>query len=113
MLPQHGIESVEHRELFGGVEARVADVAPDHAPVLLLHVAAVVLPVGPRAREGDALVLAVAQQFVVDELTAVVRVDPQQREGQGLADVPDRGEDVHLGLVAHRARLGRSHSPRR
>lgn len=45
------------------------------------------------------MLLAVAQQVGVDELGAVVRVQPQQGEGQRLAHGGDGGGDRLLGAV--------------
>jgi hypothetical protein len=59
------------------LQAVVADQAAYHGPILLLNVAGVVLPVRPRAREGDALAGAVVEHDVVDELGAVVAVQPE------------------------------------
>jgi hypothetical protein len=55
-------------------------------PVLLLDVGVVILLVGAAPGELDALGLAVPVEMVVDELRAVVRVDPAEAEGQGAAD---------------------------
>ena len=56
-------------------------------PVLLLDVRVVVLLVGPSARELNVLLFAPTLQMPVDELTAVVRIHAQQREGQHRGDL--------------------------
>lgn len=68
-------QSVDPVQGFEGRLGRIAvvdDYAAHHGPVLLLHVAAVVLLVCAGAREGSLMLLAVVQQAVVDELAAVV-----------------------------------------
>jgi hypothetical protein len=44
--------------------------------------ARVVLEVGPRAREGDALAAAILKQDMVDELRTVVAIQPQDAKWQ-------------------------------
>ena len=45
---------------------------------------AIVLFVGARAGKGNPLSMAISIEVLVDELTTIVRVQPQQREGQSL-----------------------------
>jgi len=59
--------------------------------------AAVVLFAG--SGEGDPLGGAPAQQVVVDELTAVVRVDAQQRERQPGLDLHQRTNTCRAALL--------------
>ncbi len=70
----------------------VADHGAHHGPVLLLDVRAIVAVARPGPGEGDLPLLAPVQQVVVDELTAALGVDTQQRERQDLRDVLERGE---------------------
>ena len=64
-------------------------------PVLLLDVCPVVLVARPGPGEGDLVGDAVIEKVGVDELRAVVGVDPPDREGEApcrvsIAAVPDR-----------------------
>jgi hypothetical protein len=38
---------------------------------------------------------------LVDELTAIVRVQPQERKGKTLADLLESAKNVALGLILH------------
>src|ERR1039458_1345534 len=93
---------VQQTELDLGVKAQVADELADMGPVLLLDMGAIVLVARPRAREGDLVLEAVGEQVGVDELAAVVGVDPDNREGELATDALDRLEDPDGSLVLHR-----------
>jgi len=62
----------------------VAEQQPHLGPVLLLHMRVVILPIGSTAGEVDGAKAfpKVAPEGVVDELSAIVRVEPQQRKQQ-------------------------------
>jgi len=64
--------------LLRRVIALIAHRPAHDRPVLLLDVGIVVLATGATAGEGDVLPLAIAVQFIVDELGAVVGVNSQQ-----------------------------------
>jgi hypothetical protein len=70
------------------IEAQVADIAPDDRPVILFDVGVVVLVPPAPAGEGDVGVLAVPEQFVVDELVAIVGIHAPEWEGQMTLDEP-------------------------
>jgi hypothetical protein len=55
LQPRQGVDLVEWHEFGRRVVAVVADGLAHHRPVLLLHVAAVVLGARPRPGEGDLL----------------------------------------------------------
>ena len=57
----------------------------------------VIFVADPPAREGDLLTSAIRQQFLVDELTAVVRIDPEYGEGE---QSPRLLERVHYAVLA-------------
>src|SRR5713101_5188396 len=81
-------EAIDAGELgIGGVggEAIIADELADDGAVLLFDMGAIVLLPGPTAGEGDAALAAVVVQALVDELAAVIAVEPEQRHGQALA----------------------------
>src|ERR1035441_893986 len=88
-----GPDLIEHEELFFGVESEVADQLAHMGPVLLLDVGPVVLVARARPGEGDLVLDAVVEQVVVDELTSVVRIDAEYREGELRDDVLDGLED--------------------
>ena len=75
--------------------------AAHHVVVLLLGEVVVVLAVGARTGELDALLAAVAVQVVVDELAAAVGVQGAQGERQPRANQQQRLEDPLLRLVEH------------
>jgi len=96
-----GIEPIQLLQGPWGMVAVVADESTDHGPVFLLDVGVVVLPVGSGPGAGDALLLAVGVEVVVDELAAVVGVDTQEGEGKFLADVMDGATHSLLTLTQH------------
>ena len=57
---------------------------------------AIILLIGPRAGKGNALSLAVSEEMMIDELAAVVRVQPQQGKGQTLAQPMNRTTNTIL-----------------
>ena len=103
--PQPIVELVEQLDLLLGLQTQVADVAAYHVVVLLLGEVVVVLAVGARTGELDALLAAVAVQVVVDELAAAVGVQGAQGERQPGANQQQRLEDPLLRLVEHGANL--------
>src|SRR5688572_20766084 len=80
------VEGLDGRLRRRAVVAYVAQQLADVRPVLLLDVGVVVLLVRAPAGELDLLGLAVVPQMLIDEFRAVVRVDPSEPEGQGLAE---------------------------
>src|SRR5437660_1150185 len=79
--------------------AIVADERADDRAVLLFDVSAVVLAVGPAAGEHDALAPAVVVQRAIDELRAIVTVQPAQGNGQATADLMQRRLDACVALA--------------
>ncbi len=113
-----GLEEVHHQSQFiaieivheshggGGVQAVPADQPAHVGPVLLLDVGVVVLLVGPTAGELDAVGPAVADQLVVEELAAVVRIDALQTKGQIQAHLLEGRDDPRLPFAEHGSSLG-------
>ncbi len=87
-------------------EAVVADQLPHDRTVLLLDEALVVLVGHPATGEGELFVGTVGQQFLIDELAAVVGVDPEQGEGEHAARPLQRMDDAMLGAMQQRQALG-------
>jgi hypothetical protein len=81
--PHSVIEAVEGSGLGDRVEALMAEVASDEGGVLLLDEAVVVLVERATAGEAEARdsVVPVADEMIIEELTAIVRMDLQDREG--------------------------------
>lgn len=65
----------------------------------------VILLVRARACENDAFVLTVVEEQEVEELPAVVGVQPPQVEGQLCAGVPDRLQHGILAAIQQRGEL--------
>src|SRR5438552_1505896 len=82
-----------------GSEAIIADELADDGAVFLLHVRAVVLLPGAAAGERDPLALTPRVELVVDELRAVVAVEPDERHREARADVMDRRAHALLPLA--------------
>src|SRR3972149_3907411 len=78
-------------------------------PVFLLDMGVVVLFVGTRAGELDGAanwpLLTEGQKVVVDELTAVVRVDPLEGERELVFDLGHRIQDTEAALAHDRLAL--------
>ena len=87
-----------------GVVAIPAHKLSDMGPVFLLDVGVVVFFVGSRAGELDSTaswaLLTESKKVVVDELAAVVRVDPLERERKLVFDLGDRIQDTQ-GALTH------------
>jgi len=77
----------------------VAGEASDQAAVLLLNVGVVVLVIGPPPGEGDVVGPAVTDEVGVEELRAVVGVDPGKREGEPLTNLVQRQKDPALAFA--------------
>jgi hypothetical protein len=95
-------EAVDARELgIGGPgrEAIIADELADDGPVLLLDMGTVVLLPGAAAREGDPMEATIGQERAVDELGAVVAVEPDERQGPVRPDAVDGAADAGLAFA--------------
>ena len=104
--PQMRVEVGQQCQLAGTVVAPVADRAAHDGVVLLFDEAVVVFLVGTAPGEGDRLALAVADELEVDELRAIIAVQPEQGEREPAADLLQGGKDMALGLVGHHRHLG-------
>ena len=71
---------------FGGISI-IAHNAAHHIPILLLHMAAIILLVGPGPCEGNLIVPAILVEALVDELAAIVRVYAEQGKRKTLPHV--------------------------
>src|ERR1051325_1852816 len=96
---EKGVEPLEELELLLCIIAVVGDGPADDRVVFLFDEAVVVLTVRTGSSKGDPLVNAVPVELVVDELTAIVGVDPEQGKGELVADVLESGKNMALGLV--------------
>ena len=100
------IEPAEKFYLLRSVIAVVADKVADDGVVLLFDIAVVVLAVRTTAGEGDVFVLAVLSEVFVDELAAVVAVNPQKGKRKVGAAGFNGLENIAAGLVFRHFRLG-------
>ena len=91
-------ELVQQREFAGGVVAVVADAAAHDRPVLLLDMGLVVGMGRPAAGERDLARVAPSQQVVVDELRAVVGMDPGDVEREPETELVQSLGDDPLAL---------------
>ena len=99
------VEPIDRGERRRRVIPHVAQQLPHVRPILLLDVRVIVLLVRAPASELDVMVRAIAAEMVIDELGAVVRIDPAQPKGHGLAQVLQAFLDVVLTLAHHRPRF--------
>ena len=84
------------------LQAAVPDQTADDGAVLLFDPGLVVLAEGPGPGQLDALLPAEGHQHLVEELAAVVRVDPAEREGQRASQLIQRID--HQACFAHEER---------
>ena len=84
------------------LEASVPDHLAHDVPVLLLHVAGIILFVRAATSERDVFPLAVAHQVSVDELSAVVESMPRMGTGMRLDFI--HGSDAEPFATAHERR---------
>jgi len=99
------IEIVERGPRGRRVVADVTHELGDVGPVLLLDVGVIVLLVGPAPRELDRLRLAVAVEMIVDELRAIVGIDPAQAKGQRPPDLVQGRFDAGFAAAEDRPGL--------
>src|SRR5437870_13208346 len=62
------IEFVDQSQLLSSHQSLIADVPSHNRVVLLLHKTVVILAIGPRPPEGDAFMLTILEQVIMDEL---------------------------------------------
>ena len=90
------VEGGEDSELFFGVETSISDGATDDGVVFLFDevpLCGIVLAVGTASGKGDAMLAAVGQELLVDELSPAVGVNPPKREREGAADILEGFQD--------------------
>src|SRR5712692_6501525 len=80
-------------------ETIVANKLSNNGTIPLFDKTLVVLVADPSTRERDLLAGAVGQQFLVDELTAVIRVDPEYWKGEQPACLIERLHHAVLAAV--------------
>jgi hypothetical protein len=97
------VELVEEGELLIVIVAVIADGSADNGVVFLFDIATVVLAVWPTASKGDLEVVAEAQQVVIDELAAIVRVDAEQGKREIVFNGVESLYDPALGFITHSA----------
>ena len=80
------------------VIAGIADGLPDDGVVFLFNKTAIILAIGTAARKGDLLFGTVSQEFSVNELTAVIRVNTFDLKGNFPGNISERFKDPPLSL---------------
>ena len=99
--------NVQAGQRFGpghAFQTAISHQAADDRAVLLLDPRLVVLPIRPRPRQLDVVLLAEADQHLVEKLAAVVGVDPPQRKREGAAEPIHRVD--HHTCFTHQQRYG-------
>jgi hypothetical protein len=102
---QDRVDSLELSESGRTLTAVVSKQLANDGPVLLFNMSLVILVTRAAARKSELLCPAVSQEVIVDELTTVFRVQPQEREGQALPDPLKRSDDGLLPFVRHNCTL--------
>lgn len=89
--PFLGVEVIQQGYDLGLVESCIAQPLSHLSPVLLLHMGVIVLVVSPASGKLDRLFSLgeMPQQVVIEEFGAVIAIEAQQGEGQGLFDAFD------------------------
>lgn len=72
----YGVDAIQRLESFLRAISVVANGTPDHLPVLLLHMAVIILLVRAGAGKLDAFPLTVTIRLLVNKLDSAVRVHP-------------------------------------
>ena len=93
------VEGVDRRQRLGAVVALPGEELAHMGPVLLLDGGEGIFLVWPATCEGDASLLRVAPEVVVDEFTAIVGVQALERKRQALAHVLHGGLDPRGALA--------------
>jgi hypothetical protein len=78
------VEPIETLEGGSGGIPVVSHQTAYYIPILLLHVAAIVLLVGTRPGKGNALLVTVGVEASVDEFAAIVRIHTEESERKSL-----------------------------
>ena len=99
-FPVFPIQFIDGGQLFGILQSPVSQELAHVRPVLLLHVPVVIFLVGPGAGEANFPfpICEAVHQVVVEELAAVVAIEPQDHKGQPVFDILSGGHDP----VGHR-----------
>ena len=84
----------------------IANHLPDNLPVLLLDIALIVAASRTPSSEGDLFLFTKSQQFHIDKLGSVVRVDPQERKREQVLYSLEGSDDGRFSPVEERKSLG-------
>src|SRR5512141_1300304 len=78
---------------------------PDMGPVLLFYMGVIVLVVRPASGKlhGFVSLVKVSHQMPIQELRAVIAVEPKQRERQGVFDILDLPENLCFAFAPDRS----------
>ena len=86
-------------------EPVVPDQLPNDRAIFLFDPGLVIFVADPSASEGDLPNVTIRQQFFVDELTAVIRIDAEYREGEQATRLLERVHHAVLTTVQQRQAL--------
>jgi len=92
------INAIESFHGSSRVISVIANKSPYHRPVFLLHMTAIVLLIGAGASEDNPLPSAIIIEMVVNELTAIVRVQAEQEKRQSLPHSVDSTTNTLLSF---------------
>ena len=105
---KQGLQLLQVSKLTLRIEPSVSQAPADESPVLALHVAVVVPPVGTGTGEANPMSSTEPSQFIIDELAAIIRVQELDWERQVREDTGERIEDVTLCTAGDRDDCGPS-----
>jgi len=100
------VDFLKERKLLISLIAVIARDFTDDRVVFLFDEAVIVLAIGSGSGEGNPLDTAVAQEFVVNELSTIVGVDAKDGKGELATQTLQGGKDMTLGLVLCNPRFG-------
>ena len=87
-------------------EAIIAHHLTHHDPILLFHITLIVLLSWTSSGEGDMFTRTIGDDFLVDELRAIIRIQAQDGKGEEGASVLQRGKHRILAFLQERQALG-------
>jgi hypothetical protein len=97
--PNTVIDSFQTPISNSGSIAVIAYQPPYYIPILLLHMATIILFVGTRSGKGNPFQAAVGIEAFIDEFAAIVRIHTEERKGKTLSHPVYCGAYPHLPLT--------------
>lgn len=102
--PERTVELAKDTKLSIVIIAGIADGLSNDGVVFLFHKAAIILAIGSATGKGDFVFATVSEEFRVNELTTVVRVNTFESKGKLMSDIGQGFKDppLRLGLESIR-----------